>query len=463
MALVTVTGLGFGDEGKGAIVDALARDHVGPLPLVVRHNGGGQAAHNVHVGYDTGVHHHTFSQLGSASFLGCPTHLSSHFLLNPVTFLKELDEWSMTTGTRLSVSIDPMAKVVTPYHMAANAAREDARGEGRHGSCAQGVGELVSDSLHPVRSISVMRAGLLREPSYVRTGLDMWRHMKAVDIANIGQPVPDWFWDDTAMDHYVRDFVSAGTILEFVADIDALNLRSNIIFEGAQGVLLDEDYGFHPHTTWSHTTLRNVARILDRVHGSARESLPYDSTNYRKIGVTRTYMTRHGAGPFMTEDPTIDRPEPDNDTGTYQGEFRIGHFDMVALRYAILVSGVNELAVTHLDYLSGKRYVQVCTGYRTKAGTVIRAIPVLPPDDFDARSELTEKLFEMSPLYEWWPARAFLSRLSLETGLSVRTLGWGKTSHGPNTTEARLLSGQDGFDPYGNFSRHLSDSEQFSQ
>jgi adenylosuccinate synthase len=451
--ITVVVGLGFGDEGKGAIVNALARTESGPLPLVVRYNGGGQAAHNVHIHVQDQTAHHTFSQIGSASFSGCGTHLGQDFLFNPVTFLKEMDEWARRGPfSRLRISIDPLARVVTPFHMAANAAREDARGDRAHGSCAQGIGELVADYLGP-RGHHVMRAGLLGDETYVRAMLKIWRDYKALDIAFLGQPVPAWFADASVMDLYVRDFIAASKLVDFLSDDRAMISHNNIIFEGAQGVLLDEDFGFHPNTTWSHVVPTAVPKMLTL----------RDPAALHRMGVIRTYMTRHGAGPFVTEDADIDFPEIDNGTGQYQGAFRKGHFDLVALRYAILVSGVDSLAVTHLDYLQGKNYVQVCVGYRTASGETLTDLPVLPPDDLQLRERFTESLYRMTPIYEWWPARAFLARLAIETKLPITMIGFGLRSHGLNDAENRILAGQDGFDPYGTHHPHRSAKEWCSQ
>ena len=432
MAVVAVCGLGYGDEGKGAIVDTLARS-LSPASVVVRFNGGGQAAHNVYPQHS----HHTFSQLGSGSFQGCHTHLSKDFLFNPVTFLKEVAEWKKQ-GPVPRVTIDPMAKIVTPYHMAANAAREDARGTGRHGSCAQGIGETMTDSLEDYalngqRGQYTMRAGVLEIPDTWVQLLSYWRGQKAADIQLLNQPVPSEIFSYRAYMNYVRDFAEVLDYVEIKPDRDVYNYYHNIIFEGAQGVLLDEDFGFHPHTTWSHSTLHNITRIDCERNMDIAE----------KIGVTRTYMTRHGAGPFVTEDPAVDFPEPNNGTGTYQGAFRKGHLDLVALKYAILVSGVNSLAVNHLDYLMGRGRVKVCVGYDN-----MDEIPVIAPDEFGQREKLTRMLFQAKPIYDEWPARAFLSRLEHETGLPVRYIGWGLRSHGLATDEGRVVSGQDGYDPF---------------
>jgi adenylosuccinate synthase len=133
------------------------------------------------------------------------------------------------------------------------------------------------------------------------------------------------------------------------------------IFEGAQGVLLDEWRGWHPHTTWSTTTFDNVSALCP---------------SFMKLGVVRTYTTRHGAGPFVTEDPALDLPEAHNGSGEWQGAFRVGHFDAVAHRYAAEVAGgVDGLAVTHLDAPGRCPDLRVCTSYEVDGEIWERIVP----------------------------------------------------------------------------------------
>jgi adenylosuccinate synthase len=114
------------------------------------------------------------------------------------------------------------------------------------------------------------------------------------------------------------------------------------LFEGAQGILLDEKYGQAPHNTWTNTTFENADTLLDEVGVKDRT----------RIGCLRTYHTRHGAGPFPTENYTLDLPEPHNGTGEYQGSFRVGSFDFIKARQAIdITGGIDYLSLSHIDYL----------------------------------------------------------------------------------------------------------------
>jgi adenylosuccinate synthase len=191
--------------------------------------------------------------------------------------------------------------------------------------------------------------------------------------------------------------------------------QGQLVFEGAQGVLLDEWRGLHPHTTWSTVEPRHARAMI-----SALGERPY------VLGVTRTYLTRHGAGPFPTEDPSLTLPEPHNTTGEYQGAFRVGHFDPILLRYAIeACGGVDGLSVTHLDQHAG---VQSATAYRTDDG-VIKDVHCGPWQDLAYQERLTRRLTSARPVLEDLPAdtaEAIATRLGVPVVL---------TAHGPDRAD----------------------------
>ncbi len=339
---VVVVGLGFGDEGKGAVVDALCAD--GSVSAVVRFNGGAQAAHNVVVDGK----HHTFSQFGSGTLAGVPTWLSRHVLVEPIALAKESRELAaLGVADPLGlVSIDADALLTTPFHVAANRAREDARGRDRHGSCGKGIGEtawyalldrrgavrgdLVEGQEVPGTPGPAPTVGDCANPTLLRRKLDVLARCYAPLIGD-GIVVDDLVALYRAFADAVR--ITTGDEAGRLAD------AGRLVFEGAQGVLLDETHGFHPHTTWSTVTPHNARGLL-----AGRPA--------RVLGVTRTYQTRHGAGPLPTEDRAVLArfPERHNGTGEYQGAWRAGHLDTVLLRYAVAAcGGVDGLAVTHLD------------------------------------------------------------------------------------------------------------------
>ncbi|MFI9011075.1 adenylosuccinate synthetase [Actinosynnema sp. NPDC053489] len=361
---VIVVGLGFGDEGKGAVVDALC--HRGPVTSVVRFNGGAQAAHNVVVG----DRHHTFSQFGSGTLADVPTHLSRFTLVEPIALaaeVRELEDLGVTDPLRL-LSIDADALLTTPVHVAANRAREDARGAARHGSCGKGIGETTWYGLlagaRPGQVVEHQEVigtpgpaptvGDCAHPAVLRRKLDALARFYE-PLIGAGPPIDD-------LVSLYRDFADAVRITTG-DEVGRLADRGRLVFEGAQGVLLDQTHGFHPHTTWSTVTPDNARALL----GDRPAAV---------VGVTRTYQTRHGAGPLPTEDAGVLArfPERHNGTGEYQGAWRAGHLDAVLLRYAVdACGGVDGLAVTHLD----ARDLKVATGHGTPLTDLTDPVPWL--------------------------------------------------------------------------------------
>jgi adenylosuccinate synthase len=193
-----------------------------------------------------------------------------------------------------------------------------------------------------------------------------------------------------------------------------------IVFEGAQGVLLDEWRGFHPHTTWSTTTLENADRLLAEADFAGR---------VRRLGITRAYATRHGAGPLVSEDPALTAalPDPRNGEHPWQRGFRAGWLDLVLLRYARAVVGpLDELAVTCLDRLADLSELRICSSYEQVAGPIERLEPAADPHDLCHQERLTATLLGCRPRTERLegPA-ALLARLEQELDLPVTLTSWG--------------------------------------
>ncbi|MDX8054732.1 adenylosuccinate synthetase [Lentzea sp. BCCO 10_0798] len=353
---VVVVGLGFGDEGKGAVVDALCAD--GPVSTVVRFNGGAQAAHNV----IADGRHHTFSQFGSGTLAGVPTWLSRYVLVEPIALATESRELeALGVANPLSLmSIDAEALLTTPFHVAANWARERARGGDRHGSCGKGIGETAWYGLLAGASEGDVVEGqrVLGEPGPAPTVGDCLNPAvlrgRLDALARFYEPL---IGDGPDVDELVGLYAAFADAVRITTGDEAGRLADTgrLVFEGAQGVLLDETYGFHPHTTWSTTTPRNAKALLN-------------GRRARVLGVTRTYQTRHGAGPLPTEDQAVlERfPEAHNGTGEFQGAWRAGHLDANLLRYAVhCCGGIDGLAVTHLD----------AGGLKVATGEVLEDLP----------------------------------------------------------------------------------------
>jgi adenylosuccinate synthase len=374
---VVVTDLGFGDSGKGGIVDWLC--DAGPVHAVVRFNGGAQAAHNVVTGDGR---HHTFAQFGSGSFSpGVRTHLSRFMLVDPLALAAEAAHLACVgVGDALDrLTVDRDALLTTPYHRAANRARELARGRDRHGSCGMGIGETARYALdHPADAPRVGDCAaprvLARKLARLRDRLtDELGPLDAPEVADVGDAYAAFAGRVALVDGgYLHGMLRTGPV----------------VFEGAQGVLLDEWRGFHPYTTWSTTTSANAETLLAEAGQTAL-----------RLGVVRTYLTRHGPGPFVTEDPTLELPEPHNRHGAWQGAFRVGHQDEVALRYAAEVTGgVDAVALTHLD-TAVRHPLRLCRSYQVGGERLTRITPG-PPRDLGWQERLTETLLRARPVYE---------------------------------------------------------------
>lgn len=347
MTHTVVVGLGFGDEGKGSAVDWLCSEQ--GIAAVIRYNGGPQAAHNVVL---ADGRHHTFAQFGSGTLRSVPTHLSQHMLVNPFNMAKEA-EHIMALGFPDPFKITTISEdalLVTPYHVAANRARELARHKrDRHGSCGEGVGEARGYALH--HPSSALRIGDIRQKYVVKALLQKYIRDLDVDIADANLPSP-YALAEMYVELSERMDIVPSDYIEKILD------SGPCVFEGAQGVLLDEALGFHPYTTWTKTTTQNAEMLLkDR--------------DFTKLGVIRTYHTRHGAGPFPSEWATSKWQYPreeHNGEGGWQGEWRIGDLDLSLLDYAIRATErVDEIMLTFCDIFDqeGTTWIEVRRGYFT--------------------------------------------------------------------------------------------------
>ncbi|WP_327089020.1 adenylosuccinate synthetase [Nonomuraea sp. NBC_01738] len=385
---VVVVDLGYGDAGKGTVVDWLCATR--PVQAVIRFNGGAQAAHNVVL---PDGRHHTFSQFGSGTLRGVPTFLSRHVLVDPLALSAEAEHLA-SIGVRdpfAMITADPGALVATPYHVEAGRRRELGRGEGRHGSCGMGIGETMRHATaHPD---TALRVSDCLSTSVLTRKLRLLRD----DLGVEGPPCAA----------VVAAYRAFGRRVRISGDVP---LKGMVVFEGAQGVLLDETYGFPPFNTWSTTTFANALEL---------------SPSAARLGVLRTYTTRHGPGPLVTEDPTLEVPEPHNADGPWQGPFRRGHFDAVAHRYALEVcGGADALALTHLDAPVNR----MCTSYDTFQRLPAQADP-------PAQFALTAALLKARPVYgpavTHWP-----SAVGEALGVPV-ALG----SYGPTSADKVVVAG----------------------
>lgn len=400
-----VIGLGFGDEAKGSITDYLAqRDDV---RNVVRFSGGPQAAHRVENEYGA----HTFSNFGSGTLRGCRTIISEYMMVNPFNMAGEANAlWDITNEDPFNTTIiSESSLLITPLHVAANQKREINRGAAAHGSCGLGVGETRGFAIkHPFIALKV---GDLRIKGLLEAKLQLLREYLEKELGELDAPSNTEILGgyEALLDDRNFQIVSDSYIYK------ELHIGKNV-FEGSQGVLLDESKGFHPHTTWSSTGSQNAQRIL---HAA---KLPTGKV----LGLTRSYTTRHGNGPFPSEfkdNDWVERfPENHNTYGQFQGSWRVGPLDLVLLNYAVQANGgVDEIAVSHLDY----DYDQVVTSYDN--GDTI-SLPVSPVRDLKYQEELTRKLSNPHMVKDYSHVNTedeLLSFIEFATGAPVTVKSYG--------------------------------------
>ena len=322
-----VVGLGWGDEGKGATVDALVASK--PTQRVVRFNGGQQAAHNV---IANGIHH-TFSSIGSGAFSNVPTFISKYCTVDPIALENEYVSL-YTKGFGATVYVDRECLVTTPIHIAANIIRERENG---HGTTGTGFGETVYYAIEH----NALRVRDLRNMGMILVRLRELRDF----YVEAGFFSKDDFPYSVLQHIAMRLFVSAKefSIISHDKLLDEISY-GHTVFEGAQGFVLDENFGFHPHTTWSTTTPHNARKIL-------RDA---GVDNVRAIGCLRTYATRHGKGPLPLEGSLPMMPEElHNESHGIQGAFRVAPHDMDIVNWAIDMTRVDSLAVSHYDVFNG--------------------------------------------------------------------------------------------------------------
>jgi adenylosuccinate synthase len=411
---ILIADLGYGDAGKGSIVDYLTRTT--EAHTIVRYNGGAQAAHNV---ITPDGRHHTFAQFGSGTFIpGTRTHVSRFMMVHPLAMLAEerhLRAMGISDAFQ-RVSIDCEALITTPFQQSANRLKEIGRGTGHHGSCGMGVGETMSDWL--TYGSQVIFAGDLTSPAIVVKKLRFLRDAKIAQLEGLLTKLAEVaaardeigvLYDpniiETTAEIY-KYFAGRVSIVEPSYLDKILHQPGTTIFEGAQGVLLDEWYGFYPYNSWSTLTFKNADTLLWENHFDG-EAL--------KLGLMRAYATRHGAGPFVTDDYdlTIQVPDYHNQQNDWQREFRVGYLDFVALRYALAVTGeVDGLVITNLDRMDEMGDWRTCDLYQYRGeninasdffdcqGSFLKNIKVpTDPTDLIKQEELTNLLLNMRPIY----------------------------------------------------------------
>lgn len=432
----SVFGLGFGDCGKGRFVDELCPRLV--AHTVVRYNGGGQAGHTV-VRADGRAH--TFAHFGAGTFHpGVATLLAAPMVIHPLGLLGEAGQLrTLGLGDPLKrLAIDARCRLITPYLQAAGRLRELRLGTAGHGTCGIGFGETVRLDLESPEL--TLTYGELADENICRDRLEAQRQTLVPGFADLTA-------DDPRLARERAAFVDTGLAerwLELCRPLrqqvpalcrervrTLLTRPGAVLFEGAQGLLLDEDHGFHPHTTWS------------RVGPAAAEAVLTDAgieAGITHLGVLRSYLTRHGAGPFPTHDPRLDAlPEPHNVATGWQGLFRRGHPDLVLLRYALLAAPrLAGLLISHLDAVGRNPQLHWCDAYLADAGGAAEGLvergpggevrAIRPAADLAGQTELARFLGTAHPRYEARPiadAAEWVERAAAIAGVPILLQSFG--------------------------------------
>ncbi len=412
---IVVVGAQWGDEGKGKVVDYLAQS----FDYTARYAGGHNAGHTVIFDGKRFVLQLIPSGIlrpGKKAVIGAGT------VVDPVALLGELENLKRAQiDVRGRLFLSDRAHLIFPYHREMDKAAETARGAAKIGTTSRGIGPAYEDKMAR-RGIRVI--DLLSPERFAEKLERVIAEKDAISRAAYGHPL-----DTTGIrDQYLE---IAAHIRGLVTDTcvllnKALDNGESVLFEGAQGTMLDIDHGTYPYVTSSNATSGGVATGLGvaptRIQGV--------------VGVTKAYTTRVGSGPFPTEMPDLDAQavrERGNEFGAVTGRpRRCGWLDLIVLKYATMLSGIDTLVVTKLDVFDAQPEIKVCTAYTHKGKTVTE----IPAD--------VETLAELEPVYTTLPgwmsptpgiksvkelpenARKYLDFISEKLGLEI-----GMVSTGP--------------------------------
>jgi adenylosuccinate synthase len=428
---IVVLGTQWGDEGKGKIVDLLTDQ----AKLVARFQGGHNAGHTLVIdGKKTVLHLIPSGVLrdGVLCLIGNGVVLAPDALLKEI---KGLEASGIPVRERLRLS--PACPLILPHHVALDQAREIAKGSAKIGTTGRGIGPAYEDKV----ARRGLRLGDLRnEKAFAEKLRDVMEYHNFMLMQYYKVPAVDF---QKTLDEVLAQ---AREILPMMADVtailhDARARGANILFEGAQGSLLDIDHGTYPFVTSSNTTAGGTAT------GSGFGPLYLDYV----LGITKAYTTRVGAGPFPTELPYDAAADQGDAIGKHLGtighEFgattgrqrRCGWFDAVAVRKAIQINSVSGLCLTKLDVLDGLKTVKICTAYHDAAGKTVSPqhsddyagiVPVY--EDMPGWNESTIGAKTLDELPQ--AARNYIKRLEELTGAPIDII-----STGPDRIETIVL------------------------
>jgi adenylosuccinate synthase len=349
MANLLVTGTQWGDEGKGKIIDLLTPS----FDVVARYQGGHNAGHTVYVNGEKIILHLIPSGIFHRGVLCI---IGNGVVINPKAFLDEIEELKKS-GVEIgdNIVVSKNAHLILPYHSQREIIDEERRGAKKIGTTCRGIGPSYEDKM----ARRGIRAGDLLDLSILKEKIKENVEEKKAYFAYYGKPLPD------AEKIYKEYAFYASKIKKYVKDVSLLldekmKQGKSILFEGAQGALLDIDHGTYPYVTSSNSTAGGVCTGL----GVPPQKI--DSV----LGVTKAYTTRVGGGPFPTE--IFDERgkfllEKGNEYGSTTGRpRRCGWFDAVAVSYSCRLNGIDKIVLTKPDILDDFDEILVCVGYKYK-------------------------------------------------------------------------------------------------
>jgi adenylosuccinate synthase len=416
MVTKLVLGTQWGDEGKGKVVDILAED----AELIVRFQGGNNAGHTIVVDDEKFKLHH----LPSGVVRGKSAVIGNGCVVDPKVLMKELGDLR-ARGIEPDLFVSDRAHVITPLHLVLDGAEEESRGGAKVGTTKRGIGPTYADKM----TRSGIRVGDLLRPERLRMRVEALVQQRNQYLAALGSS------EQVEAARMTEELLEMGKTLEpFVRDTVGLLQEAhaagrNILFEGAQGCMLDIDFGTWPFVTSSNTTAGAVA---------TGTGLPPRSID-QIVGLMKAYTTRVGSGPFPTEITTDDGPgkhllDVGDEYGTTTGRpRRCGWLDLVVVRHAVGLSGVDSMAVSKLDVLSDLEEVRFATAYDID-GTETHRFPSDPEDLELAKPVYTSmpgwrKPDEKRPIEELGDlpeeAQEYLSAVEKAMGVPLHSVGFG--------------------------------------
>ena len=348
MPVTVVIGSQWGDEGKGKIVDLIAKD----IDIVARYQGGANAGHTICWEDKEFVLHLVPSGIFQE---GVQCVIGNGVVIDPVAVMKEINmikELGYKVEGRLFISHN--AHLIMPYHKKVEEAREKWRDAGAIGTTGRGIGPSYVDKFARtgIRVVDLLDRDVLREKmlASMEEKNAILQKVYGAEELNVDAIIDEYVEFDKVIDPFVTDTT------ELLGK--ALAEGKNVLAEGAQGSLLDVDFGTYPFVTSSHPTVGGCCTGL---------GVPPTAIN-RVIGIVKAYCTRVGNGPFPTEledEQGEELRRTGNEFGATTGRpRRCGWLDLVALRYTTMINGFTDLAITKLDVLSNLEEIKVCTGYR---------------------------------------------------------------------------------------------------